>query len=260
MAFKNYNSFTNPENDAQKSIFNAIPMTGAYDSYSFSGCGEVNPLANDPTQEVIKENTKILLNGAQGIIISNGTRSNSQKPNLLLTADIKEMKSYYLGGFKTGLGPEIYDTVAIPIPVLNENILENLKIMDKDIPLPICDIHGRHLPLGETDYTVWKDVDYRPNIDLSSCLNCEKCLIEGNCPTNAFTKNEGINEFLCYGCGVCTLHCPGQVSKMKLGSINLETSDGQKTIPVTCRQSDKKRGLEIAEELKNSLLDGTFKL
>ena len=260
MAFKNYNSFTNPKNDAPKSIFNVTPMTGAYDSYSFSGCGEVNPLANDPTQEVIKENTKILLNGAQGTIISNGTRSNSQKPNLLLTADIKEMNPYYLGGFKTGLGPEIFDTVAIPIPVLNDNILENLKIMDKDIPLPICDIHGRHLPLGETDYTVWEDVDYRPNIDLSSCLNCEKCLIESNCPTYAFTKNEGIDDLLCYGCGVCTLYCPGQVSKMKLGSIKLESSDGQKSIPVTCRQSDKKRGLEIAEELKKSLLDGTFKL
>lgn len=260
MAFKNYNSFTNPQNNSQESIFDATSMKGPYTSYSFSGCGEINPLANDPNQEVIKPNTKILLNGAQGIIIDNGTRSNSQKPNLLLTADIKQMNSYYLGGFKTGMGPEIFDSIAIPIPVLNENILENFKIFDKDIPLPVCDIHGRHLPLGETDYTVWEDVDYRPNINLDNCLNCQKCLAESNCPTNAFTNNKGINEDLCYGCGVCTVYCPGQVPTMKLGSIDLQTDEGLKNIPVTCRQSDKKRGLEIAEELKNLLLDGSFKL
>ena len=47
---------------------------------------------------------------------------------------------------------------------------------------------------------------------------------------------------------------------MKLGSINIEVDGQNKRIPVTCRQSDKKRGLEIAEELKKALLDGTFRL
>ncbi len=260
MAFKNYNSFTNPQDNSQKSIFNVTPMTGPYDSYSFSGCGEVNPLANDPKQEVIKNNTRILLNGAQGIIVDNGTRSNIEKPNLLLTADIKQMNPYYIGGFKTGMGPEIFDSVAIPIPVLNESILENLKIFDKDIPLPICDIHGRHLPLGTIDYTVWNDVDYRPDLDLNKCLNCDNCLVENICPTNAYSKGNDIKHDLCYGCGACSVYCPGRVPSMNLGSISLQTQDGIKEIPVTCRQSDKKRGLEIAEELKNQLLDGSFRL
>ena len=260
MAFKNYNSFTNPGSDNQKSIFNAIAMGGPFNEFSFSGCGDINPLANDPKQEIIKKGTKILINGAQGVIIDNGTRSNKQKPNLLLTADIKEMKSYYIGGFKTGMGPEIFDSIAIPIPVLNEEILENLKILNKDIPLPICDIHGRHLPLGTTDYSLWENTDLRPETDLSKCLDCNKCIAEKNCPTNAFLKNKEIVEDLCYGCGICTTSCPGQVPIMNLGNVTLDVNGENKTIPVTCRQSDKKRGLEIAEDLKEALLDGSFRL
>ncbi len=260
MAFKNYNSFTNPDSDSQKSIFNAVAMEGPYNAYSFSGCGEINPLANDPNQELIREGTKILLNGAQGVIIDNGTRSNREKPNLLLTADIKKMNSYYIGGFKTGMGPEIFDSVAIPIPVLNDDILENLKVRDEDITLPVCDIHGRHLPLGSTDYTMWENCDFRPQIDLNKCLECDSCLPENTCPTNAYHSNAEVNEMLCYGCGICTTLCPGHVPSMKLGSINIEVDGQNKRIPVTCRQSDKKRGLEIAEELKKALLDGTFRL
>lgn len=30
------------------------------------------------------------------------------------------MEANYVGGFKTGEGGEVYDTLAIPIPVLNE--------------------------------------------------------------------------------------------------------------------------------------------
>ena len=260
MAFKNYNSFTNPKSDSQKSIFNAIAMGGPLNSYSFSGCGDINPLANDPKQEIIKEGTKILINGAQGVIIDNGTRSNSEKPNLLITANIKEMDSYYLGGFKTGMGPEIFDSIAIPIPILNEQILENLKILNKDIPLPICDIHGRHLPLGSTNYSIWENTDFRPQIDLTKCLDCNQCLVEKNCPTNAFVKKEDIDEELCYGCGICTTLCPGNVPFMNLGSVTFELNGENQTIPITCRQSDKKRGLEIAQDLKNALISGNFKL
>ena len=47
---------------------------------------------------------------------------------------------------------------------------------------------------------------------------------------------------------------------MNLGSIQLQIDGENKVIPVSCRQSDKKRGLQIAEDLKNAILDGTFKI
>ncbi len=259
-AFKNYNSFTNPDKKSVKTIFNAAQFEGPFNSFTFSGCGEINPLENDPNQEVIKQGTKVLLNGAEGMVIDNGTRSTKEKPNLLLTADIKQMKSYYVGGFKTGMGPEIFDSVAIPIPVLSDEILENLKVQNKDIKLPVCDIHGRHLPLSEVDYTVWEDVDLRPTTDASKCFNCIPCLPELYCPVNAYNKDKTINADLCFGCGYCSMVCPRGVPSIDMGFVTMEIEDKKRKIPVTCRQSDKKRAMDIAEELKEAILDGSFKL
>ncbi len=260
MAFKNYNSFTNPETSAQKSIFNASEMEGPYNSYSFSGCGDINPLENDPDQDIIKPGTKILLNGAQGVVIDNGTRSNKQKPNLLLTASMKDMDPYYVGGFKTGLSPEVYNSVAIPIPVLNESVLENLKILNKDVPLPVNDIHGRHLPIDTTDYSLWDGVEYRPTLDLDKCFDCIPCLCELYCPVNAYHKHEPIDMDLCYGCGYCATVCPRGTPSIKMGSVKINVDDKEKEIPVTCRQSDKVRAIKLAEQLKEDLLDGSFRL
>ena len=72
---------------------------------------------------VIKKGSKVLLNGSEGLVIGNGTRSSINKPNLMLSADMRQMSTDYFGGFKTAEGPEIFDSVALAIPVLNENIL-----------------------------------------------------------------------------------------------------------------------------------------
>lgn len=260
MAFKNYNSFTNPSSKAQKSIFNVTAMEGPYNSYSFSGSGDINPLENDPKQKVIKAGTKVLLNGAQGVIISNGTRSTEQKPNLLLTADLKDMNPYYLGGFKTGLGPEVFNSVAVAIPVLNEEILNNLKVLNEDIELPVCDIHGRHLPIDTVDYSVWDNSDLRPLTNPDNCFNCIPCLPEIYCPVNAYRKDKTIDTDLCFGCGYCATVCPRGVPSINMGKIKIEAEDKQRNIEVTCRQSDRKRAMELSIELKEQILDGRFKL
>ncbi|RAP47472.1 MAG: hypothetical protein BZ136_06180 [Methanosphaera sp. rholeuAM74] len=260
MAFKNYSSFTNPGRDATKSIFNASPMEGPYNSYSFSGCGDINPLANDPDQLCIGESTPVLLNGARGVVISNGTRSSPEKPNLMLTADMKEMDSYWLGGYKTAMGPEVFDSVAIAIPVLNEKILSNLMVLNKDIELPVCDIHGRHLPIDNTSYAVWDDVELRPSVDVDKCFSCIPCLPNIYCPVNAFNKDKTINYDLCFGCGYCATVCPRGVPSIDMGSISINAEGKDRVIPVTCRQSDRKRGVEISGVLKKRILDGEFDL
>lgn len=261
-AFKNYNSFTNPDNDENiTSIFSQPPMKGNLKEYTFSGCGDINPLQNDPNQEVIKKGTKVLLNGAEGIILGNGTRSNPEKPNLMLAADMKQMNETYLGGFKTSEGPEVFDSVAIPIPILNEKILENTFLLNKDIPLPISHIKGRHLPIAKIDYgQVWTEfADERPKFNKSGCLNCEKCNVEFYCPTNAY-KNKEINEKNCFGCGVCQNVCLGKAFDMNLGSINVKINSNLTNIPIVCRESDRKRAKLLANELKEKLLNEKFKL
>lgn len=260
MAFKNYTAFTNPNNHPVPSIFAATPLEGNLSGLTFSGCGDLNPLQNDVPHNAIKEGVKILLNGAPGYILGDGTRSSAEKPNLMLTADYKEMDPYYVGGFKTGQGGEVYDTVAIPIPVLSEEIYNNLLIKDEDIKLPVADIKGRHLPLAETNYKeMWEGYDLRPQYDDSKCKNCDQCLVEEICPTNAF-KNLKLNISYCFGCGMCANFCKHDAFDMNTGDVDLQIDGQNVNIPIICRQSDRLRGNKLSLKLKKLIENNEFRL
>ena len=113
--------------------------------------------------ETIKPGTAVLLNGAAGLVLGEGTRSSPMKPNLMLSGDLKEMSPKYIGGFRTAAGPEVFNTVAVPIPVTGERVLENLLVMNSDIKLPVADIRDRSRILGEITYgDVWVG-DERPS-------------------------------------------------------------------------------------------------
>ena len=260
MAFKNYTAFTNPNKEEVKSIFAATPLEGNLRGLTFSGCGDLNPLQNDIPHNVIKEGSKVLLNGAVGYVLGDGTRSSSEKPNLMLSADLTDMDSYYLGGFKTGQGGEVYDTVAIPIPVLNEEIYNNLLITDDMIDLPVADIKGRHLPLDNTDYDkMWTGHDLRPQYDRNKCSSCVSCLIEEICPTNAF-KDKRLNLTYCFGCGMCANYCRHDAFKMNTGNVDLNINDKNVNIPIICRQSDRLRGNKLSLKLKKMIENKEFRL
>ncbi len=260
MAFKNYTAFTNPNKEAVSSIFAAIPLKGNLKGLTFSGCGDLNPLQNDIPHNVINEGKKVLVNGAQGYILGDGTRSSSEKPNLMLSADLCNMDPYYIGGFKTGQGGEIYDTVAIPIPVLNEEIYNNLLIKDEEIDLPVADIKGRHLPLDNTDYSkMWGEYDLRPQFDGSKCEGCDKCSVGEVCPTNAF-KNGKLNIAYCFGCGMCAHYCRHDAFKMNTGEVDLEINGENVNIPIICRQSDRLRANKLSLKLKKMIENKEFML
>ena len=260
MAFKNYTAFTNPNKEAVPSIFAAVPLEGNLKGLTFSGCGDLNPLQNDIPHNVIRDGKKVLINGAQGYILGDGTRSSAEKPNLMLTADLCEMDPYYVGGFKTGQGGEVYDTVAIPIPVLNEEIYNNLLVKDEDIDLPVTDIKGRHLPLDNTNYReMWEGHDLRPQFDSSKCENCDKCSVSEVCPTNAF-KNERFNIAYCFGCGMCAHYCRHDAFEMNTGDVDLEINGENVNIPIICRQSDRLRANKLSLKLKKMIENNEFML
>lgn len=257
MAFKNYTAFTNPSNNPVSSIFSAIPLEGSFSGLTFSGCGELNPLQNDSSQNTIKLGTKILLNGAEGLVVGNGTRSTPEKPNLMITANLKEMDSYYVGGFKTGEGGEVYNTVAIPIPVLNEEIYNNLLVQNNDIPLTVSDIKGRK-PITETTYgDVWADYDLRPRINRTKCEKCSSCNVEDICPTNAL-YDKRIDLYRCFGCGICVHHCRNKAIKMDTGSVDLDIKGTTHNIPIICRQSDILRANKLSLKLKKMIENNEF--
>lgn len=257
MAFKNYNSFTNPSEELISSIFHAIDMGGPFDGLSVSGCGQLNPLQNDPVMKTICSGAKILLNGAESIVIGNGTRSNPEKPNLMITGDMKLMDSHYLGGFKTGAGPEVFDSVAAAIPIVDDEVFERTFILNRDINLPIADIRGRHMVLSSTNYgEVWDNADERPVYHPNSCISCETCIVRERCPTGAYT--DMLNSRKCFGCGMCAYSCPNNAFTMESGSVSFDIDNNRISMPIICRQSDIKRARELTAELTARINSGSF--
>ncbi len=262
-AFKNYRAFVNPGEEPIKTIFHALPFEGEFKEMTFCGCGELNPIENDPKLETIGIGTRVLLNGADGFVTGVGTRSAPDNPNLTGFADMHDMTPEYMGGFKTSAGPEIINTWAVPIPILHEGMLENILKLDKEIPLKLVDLAGR-ISLCEISYgDVWDNVDLNVKYEPGKCLNCRDCRVIEACPMGAVSQGETgavhSPEF-CFNCGLCISRCRGEAFNANLGSVRCTTGGCLRNIKVTLRQSDRARAILAAEELKEKILTGRFRL
>jgi putative methanogenesis marker 16 metalloprotein len=262
-AFKNYKAFVNPGKESLNTIFHALPFEGEFKEMTFCGCGELNPIENDPGLETIGIGTRVLLNGAEGFVTGSGTRSSPENPNLAGFADLHGMKPGYMGGFLTSGGPEIINTWAVPIPVLHPGMLENILKVDREIPLQLVDVAGR-LPLCEISYgDVWDDTDFTVRYDPEKCLGCEPCPVEEACPMGAITRKGDRtvhNRHLCFNCGLCVSRCKGGAFVARLGSVSCTTGGCMREINITLRQSDRARAVKAAEELKKEVLSGKFRI
>lgn len=269
-AFQNYYSFANVKNHASyrenpRSIFACRPlpvmrgMTGA-------GSGEMSPLENDPYSRVIRAGMKILVNKASGVVIGYGTRSTSKMRNLSVAADMFGMDPEFMGGFNTSGGVEVINSIAIPFPVLNQDILDDLsKCLDENIPLHFADI-GDRIHLADATYAdLWAGAKLEIEFDPSRCIYCSfKCAAEYYCPMQAISwKDKKIDEKLCFGCGACTANCPGgafmgkgDVPRGNIGQIHALDTD----IPVIFRLSNRHRAHILAEYLKGIMMKGEFLL
>ena len=262
-AFKNYRAFVNPGKEPIKTIFHALSFEGKFKEMTFCGCGELNPIENDPKLETIGIGTRVLLNGADGFVTGAGTRSAPDNPNLTGFADMHDMIPEYMGGFVTSAGPEIINTWAVPIPILHEGMLKNILKLDKEIPLKLVDLAGR-IPLCEITYgDVWDNADLNVKYEPEKCINCRDCLVVEACPMGAVSRGETravhSPEF-CFNCGLCISRCRGGAFSANLGSVRCATGGCLRDIKVTLRQSDRARAIIAAEELKEKILTGRFRL
>ena len=255
-AFKNYSAFVNSGMNPMNTIFSVLPLSGGLSQATVSGCGEINPLQNDPGIRFLRPGTGVLLNGAEGLILGTGTRSSQEKPNLSLSAGMTGMDPEFMGGFKTSAGPECITSIAAAIPVIDEECIACLSILDEDIPLPVVDVFDRRT-LGVSDYRrIWQTAGNTIIADPAKCLFCGDCPALEHCPSNAIMPGGGVITSRCLNCGTCISTCTGEVYSMDTGSIAL---DG-KEIPVVLRQSDRRRGERICSDLKEKIENGTFTL
>ncbi|MEM9213449.1 MAG: homocysteine biosynthesis protein [Cyanobacteria bacterium P01_F01_bin.150] len=119
----------------------------------YSNPGAISPLWNDPALQIVGIGSRIFLGGGVGYIAWEGTqhfplqkRLSNQTPigpaaTLALIGDAKQMQSEWVRGcYFKGYGPSLMVGVGIPIPVLNEQVLQRCAVKDVDIVAPVIDL------------------------------------------------------------------------------------------------------------------------
>lgn len=119
---------------------------------TYCSAGQLSPLLNDPFYETIGVGTSVWLAGAHGHVYAEGTQHTGvcdRGPNgvptegagtLALTADMKEMAGEFVRGVSlVGYGVSLAVGVAVPIPILNADILRRTCVRDRDILAPVVD-------------------------------------------------------------------------------------------------------------------------
>ncbi len=253
-AFRNYMAFMNPRCDPVSTIFSVLPLQGRLSQATVSGCGEINPLENDPTLRFHTPGTPALVNGAGGFILGTGTRSSAEKPNLSLAADMWGMHADLMGGFVTSVGAECLTSVATAIPVVDEEAFAALSVLDEDVVLPIADVTNRTRCCEATYGDVWGG-DLRVRVDSSRCHHtCEVCA-ETVCPVHAIRSDLSIG-MACVGCLTCVSACPDGVYSAETGVLH--ASNGR-VLPIVLRQSDRVRGEIAAVRLRDKIRSGDWR-
>jgi putative methanogenesis marker 16 metalloprotein len=257
-AIKNYNAMINCESYKIDTIFSCLPFEPDTSELTFSGCGALNPFQNDPEFRTLGVGSPILVNGSIGYLMGPGTRNYIEKPNMMTIAPMIGMKPEYMGAFKTSFGLEPICSIAVPIPILNEKVFDNIVKSDKDVPLTILSLVGRE-KVGEITYgDVW-DNNFLMKYNSEACKKCNECKISDICPTNAFIIKDniisGIDRSRCFNCGNCVRLCP-DAFKLDLKRIKFQGKD----LPIVLRQSDRYGAILLAEELKSMILKGRFPL
>ncbi len=165
-AYQNYAAATNSSN---KTIYTYMgKLLPHFGNVTYSSAGQLSPLLNDPYYRTIGIGTRIFLGGAEGYIAWQGTQHNPGKERLAngttvgpagtlaLIGDLKKMNSSFLkAAIFYRYGISMYIGIGIPIPVIDEEMVEFLKVRDEDIFTEIYDysVHRRNKPsYGRVNY------------------------------------------------------------------------------------------------------------
>jgi uncharacterized protein (DUF39 family) len=124
---------------------------------NYCSAGQLSPLLNDPSYDVIGVGTKVWMAGAQGHVYAEGTQhagGGERTPGgvptggagtLALTGDMKQMRPEFVRGVSfRGYGISLGMGVGIPIPILNSDVLKRTCVRDRDILAPVVDYSSEY--------------------------------------------------------------------------------------------------------------------
>ncbi len=156
--YQNYNCAVNLINKTIYTYMGVLkPKAG---NANYCSAGQLSPLLNDPYYQTIGLGTRIFLGGATGYVTWHGTQHKpsvkrtkkgvplSPAGTLWVMGDLKEMSPDWLKGVSLlGYGCSLAVGLGIPIPILNEKIIQYTAISDEDIYTQIVD-YGHDYPNG----------------------------------------------------------------------------------------------------------------
>jgi uncharacterized protein (DUF39 family)/CBS domain-containing protein len=139
-AYQRYDGATNTSDDALFTYMGTLlPHSG---NVTYSGAGTLNPLCNDPGLRLIGSGVPILLGGAPGMVVGEGTQHSSAGNfgTLMTTADMNDMTPDFLrAAYMYRYGPTLYLGVGVPLPVIDLEVVRRTAVRDEDIPVSIKD-------------------------------------------------------------------------------------------------------------------------
>jgi len=165
-AYQNYPVATNSSN---RTIYTYMgKLLPNFGNATFSSASQLSPLLNDPYYRTIGIGTRIFLAGSEGYVSWYGTQHNPEKERLAngtpcssagtiaVIGNLKEMSTDYLRACVFhGYGVTMFIGIGIPIPVIDEEMVEFLKVRDEDIYTEILDysVQRRNKPsYGKVNY------------------------------------------------------------------------------------------------------------
>lgn len=148
--YQNYNCAVNLTNKTVYTYMGVLkPKAG---NANYCSAGQLSPLFNDPYYKTIGLGTRIFLGGGEGYVTWYGTQ---HKPSVKRTkkgvpltpagtlwvmGDLKKMSPNWLVGVSLqGYGCSLAVGLGIPIPILNEEIVQYTAISDEDLFTQIVD-------------------------------------------------------------------------------------------------------------------------
>lgn len=148
-----YQNFIVGVNGGDRPLYTYLgPLYPGLANAVYSNAGAISPLFNDPQLQAIGIGTRVFLGGGIGYVAWEGTqhfplqkRLPNQTPigpasTLALVGDAKTMSSQWVRGcYFKNYGPSLMLGVGVPIPVLNEAIVEHCAVRDEEIVAPVMD-------------------------------------------------------------------------------------------------------------------------
>jgi len=139
-AYQRYKAATNSSDMKLRTYMGTL--LPRYGNVNFAGCGEISPLANDPSYKTIGIGTRIFIGGSIGYVIGEGTQHNpkEQMGTISVRGDMKNMSTEYVKAATIpGYGVTLFVGIGIPIPILDEELAKSTAVRNSDLKTEILD-------------------------------------------------------------------------------------------------------------------------